>query len=459
MGTGTSAAAFLRGKTCLYPFLRIRLKCCHFIMKKILLVNPPIYDFAAYDFWMKPYGLLNVAGKLQGKAELSLFDYMDREDTSVKSEYDRWGRGKFHELHIDRPPVLSDIKRYYHRFGLERGIFQNHLQSQGQFDFALIQTTMTYWYPGIMEVIEDIKRFQPQCKIVLGGIYTAICPKHAATLGADMVVAGTSLDKLWQFLDIEPDINALPFWKGYEKLRMGVITITQGCPFQCSYCTVPNIYGNFTIKPMKKCLEEIDLLQSLGAENIAFYDDALLYRHKEAIMPLLHSIVARNLKTNFHTPNAMNARFVSYELAELMVASGMKTFYLGFECIDERWQNEHGGKVFSHELIRAVDCLLKAGADNLEITAYQMLGHPDGNLKQLEKTMQFVHELGIRIMLADFSPIPGTPDGDKCSQWTDLSEPLNHNKTAFPIRFIGEDTVNEFKDLARRLNRKLTGCE
>jgi len=45
---------------------------------KILLVNPPIYDFSAYDFWLKPYGLLRVAGYLRGQAQLSLFDYLDR---------------------------------------------------------------------------------------------------------------------------------------------------------------------------------------------------------------------------------------------------------------------------------------------------------------------------------------------------------------------------------------------
>jgi len=44
---------------------------------KILLVNPPIYDFSAYDFWLKPYGLLRVAGYLRGQAQLSLFDYLD----------------------------------------------------------------------------------------------------------------------------------------------------------------------------------------------------------------------------------------------------------------------------------------------------------------------------------------------------------------------------------------------
>ena len=40
---------------------------------KILLVNPPIFDFSAYDFWLKPYGMLRVGGLLREVAELSLF--------------------------------------------------------------------------------------------------------------------------------------------------------------------------------------------------------------------------------------------------------------------------------------------------------------------------------------------------------------------------------------------------
>ena len=66
---------------------------------KILLVNPPIYDFAAYDFWLKPYGLLSVAGYLRGKADFKLFDYLDRLHPFVAGqknlESDRWGRGGF----------------------------------------------------------------------------------------------------------------------------------------------------------------------------------------------------------------------------------------------------------------------------------------------------------------------------------------------------------------------------
>lgn len=47
--------------------------------------------------------------------------------------------------------------------------------------------------------------------------------------------------------------------------------------------------------------------------------------------------------------------------------------------------------------------------------------------------MYFAHTLGIRGMLSEFSPIPGTPDGEICRRWLDLDEPLWHNKSAFVI--------------------------
>ncbi len=73
--------------------------------------------------------------------------------------------------------------------------------------------------------------------------------------------------------------------------------------------------------------------------------------------------------------------------------------------------------------------------------------------------MRFVNSLGIRGMLADFSPIPGTPDGEYCRRWVDMDEPLMHNKTAFPIILLGFDETNRLKDLQRRLNRSLPNIQ
>ena len=138
-----------------------------------------------------------------------------------------------------------------------------------------------------------------------------------------------------------------------------------------------------------------------------------------------------------------------------MVQAGFKTFYLGFESASDKWQKLTGGKVLSQELTQAVEQLLAAGAETANITAYQILGHPHIGIQELEASMHFVQSLGIRGMLADFSPIPGTPDGEYCRQWIDLNEPLMHNKTAFPIILLGFDETNRLKDLQRRLNREL----
>jgi hypothetical protein len=58
-------------------------------------------------------------------------------------------------------------------------------------------------------------------------------------------------------------------------------------------------------------------------------------------------------------------------------------------------------------------------------------------------------------MLSEFSPIPGTPDGEHCRQWVDLDEPLWHNKTVFPVVFLGDAEVQRLKSLSRNLNRAL----
>jgi len=426
---------------------------------KILLVNPPIYDFAAYDFWLKPYGLLSVAGLLRDRAEFRLFDYLDRLHPFMAGrrelESDRWGRGRFFCGRITRPPCLEVIPRYFQRFGLPRWMFTDFLAAEGPFDFVFVQTVMTYWYQGVQEVIEDVRAVRPEAKIVLGGNYVTLCPDHAQTLGADLLVHGAELGPLWEFVGIQPDMKQPALWEAYPSLNVGVLKLTDGCPFSCTYCSVPKVYGRFKPRPLDHALAELELLLRLGVQNIAFYDDALLFEPDKVLIPFVNEVLRQNVKVNFHSPNALNARFVTGELAKLMVQAGSKTFYLGFESASLQWQKQTGSKVFSEELAQAVGHLIAAGADPTNITAYQILGHPHIDIQELEASMRFVQSLGIRGTLADFSPIPGTPDGQYCSKWVNLDEPLMHNKTAFPIVLMGFDASNRLKDLQRQLNRGL----
>ncbi|MGA1980059.1 MAG: B12-binding domain-containing radical SAM protein [Sedimentisphaerales bacterium] len=426
---------------------------------KILLLNPPIYDFATYDFWLKPYGMLSIAGYLRNKADFILFDYLDRLHPFMAGQkelqFDEWGRGRFYCEQVTSPPCLIQIPRYFRRFGLPRSMFQHFLAKQQPCDFILVQTMMTYWYPGVQEIIEDIRQFWPKAKIILGGNYVTLCYNHAQKLGADFLVRDADLQPLWGYLNITPDLKQPALWEVYEKLNVGVLKLSDGCPFNCTYCSVPKVYSKFSARPMEHSLTELQLLARRGVKNIAFYDDALLFDAEKVLIPFLEEGLKYEIKVNFHTPNAINARFITSELAKLMVQAGFKTFYLGFESASTEWQQRTGSKVFSDELVQAVKHLFAAGAEPTNITAYQILGHPHGNIQELEKSMRFANSLGIRGMLADFSPIPGTPDGEYCRKWVDMDEPLFHNKTAFPNILLGFDETNRLKDLQRQLNRSI----
>ena len=209
------------------------------------------------------------------------------------------------------------------------------LAEAGPFDVALIQTVMTYWYPGVQEVIEDIRAYSPQTTIVLGGVYATLCPQHARRLGADLVIDRDYLEPLWELLRLTPQLQEVPLWEAYADLRVGILKLADGCPFKCTYCSVPQVYPPFAARPLERVLAELAWLRQCGAQHIAFYDDALLFKPDQILLPFLRQVMQRGLEAHFHTPNALNARFITKDMARCMVQAGFRTFYLGFESSAE----------------------------------------------------------------------------------------------------------------------------
>src|SRR4030043_1714680 len=79
-----------------------------------LLINPWITDFAAYNFWIKPLGLLCLAGLLRlNDFRVTLIDCLD--STERRKEY---GDGKFFKTRIDNPLPLKSIPRNYSQYGI-----------------------------------------------------------------------------------------------------------------------------------------------------------------------------------------------------------------------------------------------------------------------------------------------------------------------------------------------------
>ncbi|MFA6472515.1 MAG: radical SAM protein, partial [Candidatus Latescibacterota bacterium] len=123
----------------------------------ILLVNPWIIDFAAYDLWAKPLGLLAVGAFLKARGHsVSLVDCMNRfqgENGYIGGEKRPYGTGKFHREIISKPDCYAHIPRYYCRYGIPVDVFRQQINKVQAPDVILVTCIMTYWYPGAFKAI------------------------------------------------------------------------------------------------------------------------------------------------------------------------------------------------------------------------------------------------------------------------------------------------------------------
>src|SRR4030067_2945716 len=91
----------------------------------ILLINPLITDFAAYNFWIKPIGLLYVASLLRRYGfKVTLVDCLDG-----YSKIKRYGDGNFLRTRIEKPEPIKNIPRYYSQYGISDDTFSEKLSS------------------------------------------------------------------------------------------------------------------------------------------------------------------------------------------------------------------------------------------------------------------------------------------------------------------------------------------
>jgi radical SAM superfamily enzyme YgiQ (UPF0313 family) len=434
------------------------------IVPYILLINPWITDFAAYDLWIKPLGLLNIAGLLRENGfRVTLIDCLD---LSIKTK--TYGDGKFFKTKIEKPFSLKSIPRNYSQYGIPEEMLLKRLSFLEEPDLICVTSGMTFWYPGVFKLIEIIREFFKNVPIILGGIYATLCYEHAKKHSdVDIVFNGTGevevlklISDLTNFELRSPNSelrnNLYPAFDLYSQLNYACITTSKGCPFRCIYCASPFLSKGFVRRDPLKVVEEVGHWTTrYGVSNIAFYDDALLVEPSKHFIPIMEEVMERGIHCNFHIPNAIHIREIDEEVAGLLFRSGFKTVRLGFESSIETTQIEMGGKANNQEFQRAAKNLKRAGYSKEEIGVYIMAGLPGQRAGEVEESIAFVRETGARPMLVEYSPIPHTPLFEKAKKMStfDLeNEPLFHNNSILPCQWDGF-TLADYRRLKEGLGR------
>lgn len=436
--------------------------------KNILLVNPWIYDFTAYDFWLKPLGLLSIASLIKQYTphKINFIDCLDRQNPGLhkrlKTKKD--GRGPFYKEEVEKPAVLKNIPRKYSRYGLPVSLFLKELDRIHQPDIVMLTCTMTYWYPGVNLATELIRKKFGSIPIVLGGIYATLLPHHAReNTGVDFVCTGLGEKKLFSLLrqilgdtccrDIEINsLEAIPpplYSLLRDKSSLPLIT-SRGCPYKCTFCICPILYEHLEQISPDQVVDQIEyMFLNFKTENMAFYDDALFIDKKKHIIPILKKLIRKKYPIRFHTPNGLHIKEIDLDLARLLKKANFHSLYLSQESFDQEFLTNSCNKVDSNDIVKALESLEKAGFNRRDINVYLLAGLPGQEFSAIKNSILSVQSLGARPYLAFYSPIPGTPEWKKAVDlgfFTEKTDPLLHNKLTFPYLW-GSLSPEEFSTL------------
>ncbi|MFO8032399.1 MAG: B12-binding domain-containing radical SAM protein [Desulfohalobiaceae bacterium] len=414
---------------------------------RVLGINPWIYDFAAFNLWSRPAGLLTCLELMRSSGcKVALLDclYPTWQDIDWPRTQ-RYGTCHYPRTLLPKPWALQDIPRNYSRYGLPYAAVEKALRLlRPRPDLILLTSGMTYWYPGVLAMERLLRRIWPQTPLVLGGIYPSLCPEHAAQHShADLILQGpleqkVNWQRLWALTGMNPATPPEVPEPGlaqelYPQKDFALILGSRGCPFNCAYCASSCLYPGFAQDSLNNIFSSFMQEWAQGVRDFAFYDDALLYQAQHWLVPFLRKISRMQTKPRLHTPNAVHARYLQDSLPALLQRAGLCSMRLGLETAD--FAGRKDAKLSQEQWTRAVQNLFQAGFQQGQLGAYILFGLPGQDPQEIERAIQFCKRHHVQPILAHYSPIPGSGLFEQAREYSPYplaEEPLYQNSSIWP---------------------------
>lgn len=438
---------------------------------KALLINPYIYDFAAYSFWSSPLGLLYVGSVLRKNGiGVRLIDCLRVVEGKRKED----GRAPFLKERVRSPGALKQIQRRFKRYGISRDTMMGELARLEPPDLVLVTAIMTYWYLGAKEAVEAAREAFPTAAIVVGGIYPSLCYDHAVKTmdRADLIVRNKDMNLFYRFIEERcsitlsyapsmDDLNGLPFpcYDLYENIAFIPLLTSMGCMYRCTYCATPYMHPRIVRRKPETVIDEIRHWHDRGVERFVIYDDNFLYRSDLYAKPLLRAVADLPFSISVYNPNALNAALIDRETARLLFEAGFKEVRIGLESADPIFQKSTGGKVDRKVFERAVDALTEAGFRGETIIPYVLAGLPQQRWRDVKASIDYAAGLGLQAYIAEYTPIPHTPlfeEFHALARYPIGEEPMYQNNALLPFAWEGftEKDMLYLKAYAKEVTRK-----
>jgi anaerobic magnesium-protoporphyrin IX monomethyl ester cyclase len=320
-----------------------------------------------------------------------------------------------------------------------------------------ITVVFTHEWPAIVRLIEAIKARLPDVPVVLGGEHVTSMPEFCMlTSRADYLVLGEGEETVVELADalergtppaellgvayreggdvvvnarrsrtLGIDDIARPAWHlfdldtyhenrwmggMYSSTKSVPILATRGCPYQCTYCSAPNMWTPRWIpRDPKLVVDEIEhYVETMGARNFPFQDLTAIIK-RDWIVEFCRELLARGLDITWQMPTGTRSEAIDAEVAALLRETNM---------ISMAYAPESGSEV-TRQLIkkkmrtdRMLDSMRAAVGADLNVMVFLVIGFPhdtDDHLRENLAFLETIAEIGINDAAVGFyMALPGT---------------------------------------------------
>ena len=201
-----------------------------------------------------------------------------------------------------------------------------------------------------------------------------------------------------------PDYYLIHGWKGNGAHCVSIAT-SRGCPFNCSFCSVIQLFGRkFRFNSVDRVMEEIRVVGS-QAHHIFFCDDNFT-ANRERIKELCSRIISENLNIEWSAQVRVEAA-KDPELMQLMARAGCYIVFVGLESINPETLKAYN-KCQTVESIK--ECVVNFHKHGIRVHGMFVFGAEEDHYQVIRNTVKFSRQVDLdSLQYLILTPVPGTP--------------------------------------------------
>ena len=213
----------------------------------------------------------------------------------------------------------------------------------------------------------------------------------------------------WDLLPIEAYLER-GFGFGVNRGRSMPVLGSRGCPYQCTFCSSPQMWTTRWIaRDPDLLLDELaDYQRDYNAENFDFYDLTAIVK-KSWIVDFCRKIEERGMKFTWQLPSGTRSEAIDGEVAELLYRSGCRNLSYSPESGSEAVLARIKKRIKTERMIESME---SCRAEGINIKCNIMLGFPGETLKEVFESYRFIARMALAgtydLSIWAFSPYPGS---------------------------------------------------